>query len=77
VNSPSLAQSLNETLAENDSPSAAANALAATLQSLADLVEQDGQGRPKLTFTLPDATALDGLTKRSRAPAESNSVGIW
>jgi len=42
---------------------AATNALAATLkQSLTDLVEQDQQGRPRLTFALPDATALDSLT---------------
>jgi len=37
--------------------------LAATLkQSLTDLVEQDDHGRQRLTFALPDATALDGLT---------------
>jgi len=37
--------------------------LAATLkQNLADLVEPDDRGRPRLTFALPDATALDGLT---------------
>jgi len=42
---------------------AAVNAVTATLkQSLADLVEQDDHGRPRLTFALPDATALDGLT---------------
>ncbi|HEY2382086.1 MAG TPA: DEAD/DEAH box helicase [Terriglobia bacterium] len=42
---------------------AATSALAATLkQSLSDLVEQDDQGRPQLTFSLPAATALDGLT---------------
>jgi len=48
-----------------DSPEshAAANTLAATLkQSLTDLVEQDDLDRPRLTFALPDATALDGLT---------------
>ena len=38
-------------------------ALAATLkQNLTDLVEPDDRGRPRLTFALPDATALDGLT---------------
>jgi SNF2 family DNA or RNA helicase len=43
--------------------SAATNALAATLkQTLSDLVEQDDHGRPRLTFALPDAAALDGLT---------------
>jgi hypothetical protein len=42
---------------------AATNHLAATLkQGLTDLVEQDDQGRPRLTFALPDAAALDGLT---------------
>jgi superfamily II DNA/RNA helicase len=42
---------------------AAASGLAASLkQSLSDLVEQDEQGRPRLSFTLPDATALDNLT---------------
>jgi len=40
---------------------AAATALAATLkQNLTDLVEPDDRGRPRLTFALPDATALDG-----------------
>ena len=38
-------------------------ALAATLkQSLTDLVDQDEHGRPRLTFALPDAAALDNLT---------------
>jgi len=42
---------------------AATTALAATLkQNLTDLVEPDDRGRPSLTFALPDATALDGLT---------------
>src|SRR6266705_2900252 len=42
---------------------AATTALAATLkQNLTDLVEPDDRGRPRLTFALPDATALDGLT---------------
>ena len=42
---------------------ASTTALATTLkQSLTDLVEQDQQGRPRLTFALPDATALDNLT---------------
>src|SRR3989454_1466513 len=41
----------------------AANSLAATLkQSFSDLVEHDEHGRPWLSFVLPDATALDGLT---------------
>jgi len=51
--------------APSNSPesNAAANTLAATLkQSLTDLVEQDDHGRQRLTFALPDATALDGLT---------------
>jgi hypothetical protein len=49
--------------ADSTESNSAANALAATLkQSLSDLVEQDDQGRPRLTFALPDATALDGLT---------------
>jgi hypothetical protein len=38
-------------------------ALAAMLkQSLTDLVEQDDHGRPRLTFSLPDAAALDELS---------------
>jgi superfamily II DNA/RNA helicase len=42
---------------------AATTALAATLkQNLSELVEPDDRGRPRLTFALPDATALDGLT---------------
>jgi len=42
---------------------AASTALAATLkQSLTDLVDKDEQGRPRLTFALPDAAALDNLT---------------
>ena len=42
---------------------AAATALAGTLkQNLRDLMEEDAQGRPRLTFALPDATALDGVT---------------
>jgi superfamily II DNA or RNA helicase len=54
----------------------AANALAATLkQSLTDLVEQDDQGRPRLTFALPDAAALDGLTNvLARLLAQTQSV---
>src|SRR5437879_259765 len=41
----------------------ATTALAATLkQNLTDLVEPDDRGCPRLTFALPDATALDGLT---------------
>ena len=45
-------------------PSTAANAaLVTTLkQNLAELVERDAQGRPRLTFSLPDAAALDNLT---------------
>jgi len=39
-------------------------ALAATLkQSLTSLVDKDEQGRPRLTFALPDAAALDNLTQ--------------
>jgi hypothetical protein len=42
----------------------ATNVLAATLkQSLTDLVEQDDQGRARIAFALPDATALDGLNQ--------------
>jgi superfamily II DNA/RNA helicase len=54
----------------------AANALAATLkQSLTNLVEQDGQGRPRLTFALPDAAALDGLTNvLARLLAQTQSL---
>jgi hypothetical protein len=54
----------------------AANALAATLKrSLSDLVEQDDQGRPRLTFALPDAAALDGLTNvLARLLAQTQSV---
>ena len=50
--------------AQSDSASnEAATALSATLkQSLTELVEQDEHGRPRLTFALPDATALDNLT---------------
>jgi superfamily II DNA/RNA helicase len=51
--------------AQSDSAASktATTALATTLkQSLTDLVEQDEQGRPRLTFALPDATALDDLT---------------
>jgi hypothetical protein len=40
----------------------AANVLAATLkQNLTELVDQDDQGRPRLTFSLPDASSLDNL----------------
>ena len=43
---------------------AARTALAATLkQSLTSLVDKDEQGRPRLTFALPDAAALDNLTQ--------------
>jgi hypothetical protein len=51
--------------APSDSPEskAATTALATTLkQNLTDLMEPDDGGRPRLTFALPDATALDGLT---------------
>jgi hypothetical protein len=42
---------------------AAGTALAATLkQSLTDLVDPDEHGRPRITFALPDAAALDNLT---------------
>jgi superfamily II DNA/RNA helicase len=38
-------------------------ALATTLkESLTDLVDQDEHGRPRLSFALPDAAALDNLT---------------
>jgi hypothetical protein len=60
---------------DSSESNAPANALAATLkQSLADLVEQDGQGRPKLTFTLPDATSLDGLTNVLVRLLTANSI---
>ena len=59
-------QFLGELLpAPSDSPEskAATTALATTLkQNLTDLMEPDDGGRPRLTFALPDATALDGLT---------------
>src|SRR5438270_5786 len=48
---------------DSSESTAATTALAATLkQNLTDLVEPDDRGRPCLTFALPDATALDGLT---------------
>src|SRR5207245_4879119 len=47
----------------SNSPKSAANALAATLkQSFSDLMEHDEQGRPRLSFVLPDATALNDVT---------------
>ena len=50
-------------------------ALATTLkQSLTGLVEHDEQGRPRLTFALPDTAALDNLTNvlaRMLAQAQS------
>src|SRR5439155_27293378 len=59
-------QFLGELLpAQSDSAAskAATTALATTLkQSFTDLVEQDEHGRPRLTFMLRDATALDELT---------------
>jgi hypothetical protein len=47
-----------------DSPeSGAASALTAAFkESLAGLLEHDEQGRPRLTFVLPDAAALDALS---------------
>jgi len=51
--------------AQPDSPALQerTSALAMTLkQSLSDLLEQDEHGRPRITFALPDATALDNLT---------------
>jgi superfamily II DNA/RNA helicase len=49
--------------ADSTASKAATTALATTLkQSLTDLVEQDEHGRPRLTFALPDSTALDDLT---------------
>ena len=47
----------------SEASTAANTALAATLkQSLTGLVAQDDHGRPRLTFALPDAAALDNLT---------------
>jgi superfamily II DNA/RNA helicase len=57
--------------------SKAANASVATTlkQSLSDLVEHDQHGRPRFTFTLPDATALDNLTGvLARLLAKSHSA---
>src|SRR6266481_3780561 len=51
--------------AQPDSPALQerTSALAMTLkQNLSDLLEQDEHGRPRITFALPDATALDNLT---------------
>src|SRR5213594_4175344 len=50
--------------ASESTPSAAASAaLVTTLKkSFAELVDQDAHGRPRLTFSLPDAAALDNLT---------------
>ncbi|MBV8068597.1 MAG: DEAD/DEAH box helicase family protein, partial [Acidobacteriaceae bacterium] len=43
---------------------AASTEIAATLkQSLSSLVDKDEQGRPRLTFALPDGAALDNLTR--------------
>jgi hypothetical protein len=55
---------------------AATKALAATLkQSLTDLVEHADRGRPRLSFALPDATALDNLTNvLARLLAQSQSA---
>jgi superfamily II DNA/RNA helicase len=51
-------------------------ALAVTLkQSLTHLVEQDEHGRPRLTFALPDASALDDLSNvLARLLAQSQSA---
>jgi hypothetical protein len=46
----------------SEAKSAVADSLAALKQSFSDLVEHDEHGRPRLSFVLPDATALDGLT---------------
>ena len=47
-------------------------ALAATLgQNLADLVDQDAQGRPRLTFCLPDSAAFDNLRCTSPTVAQN------
>ncbi len=54
--------------------------MATTLkQSLRDLVEHDEHGRPRLTFALPDATALDNLTNvlaRLLAQTQSTSESV-
>ncbi len=59
---------------------AATTAMATTLkQSLRDLVEHDEHGRPRLTFALPDATALDNLTNvlaRLLAQTQSTSESV-
>jgi hypothetical protein len=48
---------------ESGQAKAAENGLAVALkQNLTDLVEQDDQGRPRLSFVLPDASALHNLT---------------
>jgi hypothetical protein len=50
--------------------------LAATLkQSLTQLMEQDEHRRPRLTFALPDVSALDGLTNvLARLLAQTHSA---
>ena len=64
------------TQAESAASKAATVAVATSLrQSLSDLVEHDEHGRPRLTFTLPDATALDNLTGVfARLLAQSHSA---
>jgi ERCC4-related helicase len=59
-------------------PGAATNtALVTTLkQSFTELVDRDLQGRPRLTFSLPDAAALDNLTVvLARLLSQSQSTG--
>src|SRR5437667_1734349 len=57
-----LGELLPEPSDSSESKAAATTALATLKQNLTDLVEPDDRGRPRLTFALPDATALDGLT---------------
>jgi superfamily II DNA/RNA helicase len=62
----------------NSTPSAEANAALVTTmkQSFAELVDRDAQGRPQLTFSLPDAAALDNLTVvLARLLSQSQSPG--
>ncbi len=48
---------------ESESTGTAATAVASALKhSLNELVERDAEGRPKLTFVLPDSIALDNFT---------------
>ena len=48
---------------QSPEPTHEASQLARALQSrLADCLDRDSQGRPRLTFTLPDESALSALT---------------